>query len=243
MVAYRLHFEPATLAAIEAIRVGKLGALRTFASTFTQNVKPTNHRVGNGLWAGPLYDMGPYPINAVRYLFESEPIEAFAFASRSGDAGLPMDLDHTLSVTLKFPGDRVASFVLSYVAASADLFVVTGAKGSLMLKPAYGFGKPKELTLTVDKKETSETFKPTDHFGGELKYFSDCILSGRDPEPDGEEGLIDVGIIEAIVKSIETNAPIAIAPSGRAKRIDVARVQTLAMASPPTLINTAGPSE
>ena len=35
MIAYRLHFEPATLAAIEAVRSGELGELILFSSTFT----------------------------------------------------------------------------------------------------------------------------------------------------------------------------------------------------------------
>jgi hypothetical protein len=38
------------------------------------------------------------------------------------------------------------------------------------------------------KKKSKQSFKNTDHFGGEMKYFSDCILNGVDPEPDGEEG-------------------------------------------------------
>src|SRR3984957_7808126 len=38
------------------------------------------------------------------------------------------------------------------------------------------------------KTKKIKTFKNTDHFGGEMKCFSDCILKGTDPEPDGEVG-------------------------------------------------------
>ena len=71
MLAYRLHFEEATLEAIETVRSGKLGAPRIFSSIFTQQVEPSNHRTERNKWAGPLPDMGPYPINAVRNLFLS----------------------------------------------------------------------------------------------------------------------------------------------------------------------------
>ncbi len=47
MVAYRLHFEPATLDSIEKIRAGRLGNVHVFASTFPQLVDPDNHRVKN----------------------------------------------------------------------------------------------------------------------------------------------------------------------------------------------------
>ena len=75
MVAYRLHFEPATLDLIEKIRSGTLGKVLLFSSVFGQMVDPANHRAKNGDEAGPVFDMGPYPINATRYVFEDEPTE------------------------------------------------------------------------------------------------------------------------------------------------------------------------
>jgi hypothetical protein len=32
-----------------------------------------------------------------------------------------------------------------------------------------------------------------------MKYFSDCILKGIDPEPDGEEGFADIRVMEALL--------------------------------------------
>jgi predicted dehydrogenase len=66
MIGYRLHFEPGTLSTIEVIRSGKLGEVHTFASTFAQPLDPSNHRAQSGDLAGPVFDMGPYPVNAAR---------------------------------------------------------------------------------------------------------------------------------------------------------------------------------
>src|SRR3979411_2947199 len=52
MVAYRLHFEPATVAAIERVRSGDLGQVHLFTSVFSQLVDPGNHRAKNGEAAG-----------------------------------------------------------------------------------------------------------------------------------------------------------------------------------------------
>ena len=57
-----------------------------------------------------------------------------------------------------------------------------------MLGPAYMFGQSIQQTLAVGQDKKIKTFKNTDHFGGEMKCFSDCILKGTDPEPDGEVG-------------------------------------------------------
>ena len=97
MVAYRLHFEPGTLKAIERVRDGEIGTVRFFNSSFSQQVSGQNHRAKHGFWAGPVPDMGPYPLNAVRNLFGAEPVEVFAtgvctdptrFLDEAGDAVL-----------------------------------------------------------------------------------------------------------------------------------------------------------
>ena len=101
LIAYRLHFEPATLEAIRMVRAGELGKARLFTSAFTQHVAKTNHRAKHGFWAGPVADMGPYPINAVRNLFGAEPEEVMAWGTRHKEFGF--DFDDTVSVTAALP--------------------------------------------------------------------------------------------------------------------------------------------
>ena len=78
MIAYRLHHEPGMLEALRTVREGELGHISMFNSTFSQQIAPSNHRAKHGFWAGPVPDMGPYPINTVRALFGAEPTEVFA---------------------------------------------------------------------------------------------------------------------------------------------------------------------
>lgn len=243
MTAYRLHFEPGTLDVIRRIRDGEIGELVTFTSCFTQKVDPANHRTANGIEAGPLFDMGPYPINAIRYLFGAEPVAVeAAVATRQPQAGLG-DLDDTFAVTLRMPGDRLASFTVSYAADAVDSLIVAGTQGSIHMKPAYGFGNSIEYDITNGKKTRHETAKETDQFGGELQYFSDCILNDRDPEPDAEEGMADLRVIEGIVRAIETGQRQVLPPFERSRRIDVdAQETTLKPVSPPREINAANPT-
>ena len=239
MVAYRLHFEPATVAAIERVRNGELGQVHLFTSTFAQMVDPTNHRAKTEA-AGPVLDMGPYPVNAVRNLFGAEPTEVSAFGSRHANSGLG-DFDDTVTVMLRFPEGRLAQFVVSYYGNAIDTYTVLGSKGSLQVQPAYTYSKSLEHFLTIGEKKDNVTYKNTDHFGGEMKYFSDCILHEIDPEPDAEEGLADVRVLEAIQRSLKTGEVQTLAPFARSKRIDPDQVVRLGALKPPEPVHASSP--
>ena len=244
MVAYRLHFEPSTLALIQKIRSGDLGELRMFTATFSQMVDPANHRAKNGVLAGPLFDMGPYPINACRYAFGEEPTEVVsAISIRHADSQLG-DVDDTVAVTLRFPNDKIAMFTVSYAANSVDNYVVVGTKGSVMMTPGFGFGKAFEQQITIADKKSHETFAATDQFGGELRYFSDCIQKNRYPEPDAEEGYADIRVIEGILEAAKTGKSVTLPEFTRSRRIDPEeQKQTLSKNSPPSsLVNAAHPT-
>lgn len=244
MVAYRLHFEPATLDTISKIRSGDLGEVHLFASSFAQMVDPANHRANSGKFAGPVFDMGPYPVNAARYVFSAEPTEVVSAAGvKHPDSGLSQDFDDTVAVTLRFPGNRLAQFNLSYFGNPTNSLVAIGTKGAIQLDPAYMFGKPLEQTTTIGEKESKKSFKNTDHFGGELKYFSDCILNNKVVEPDGEEGFADVRILEGILEALETGKSVTLPPFTRTKRINPdTQEQTLSAVSTPELVHTSNPS-
>jgi len=242
MVAYRLHFEPATLDTIERIRDGELGELVMFTSCFAQMVDPENHRVKNGALAGPLIDMAPYPINAMRYLFGDEPTEVVsAVGSRHPESRFG-DLDDTVAATLRFPGGRIGQFIVSYYANSVGSLVIAGTKGSIQLDPAFTFGAGLEQWRTIGDKKSHETFKATDQFGGELRYFSDCILDAVDPEPGVEEGLADLRVTDGIQRALESKRPQALPPFERTRRIDPSKQrQTLSLVSPPDLVRVKSP--
>lgn len=242
MIAYRLHCEPGTIAMVEAVRRGEIGKPRFFTSTFSQTVKATNHRATSGYWAGPVSDMGTYPINAVRNLFEAEPTEVMAFASKTErDLGC----DDTVSVMLKFTEGRQASFTLSYSSEGVDQFYLVGTEGAMNVSPAFGFGEGTKITYELVKEGETTTHEApeVDHFGGETEYFSDCILSGRDPEPDGEEGILDMIVLAAIERAIETGAVQKLEPRKRTRRIGPDQKRELPLEKSPDLVGIELPME
>jgi predicted dehydrogenase len=185
--------------------------------------------------------MGVYPINAVRNLFGEEPVEVSACGVRDPD--LPFNFDDTVSVTLRFADHRVAQFVVSYSGASIDQYRILGTKGDLEVSPGFMFGVGLKYQLTLDGKTQEQAFDATDQFGGELQYFSDCILHNREPEPNGEEGLADVRVLAAIERALESGQPQNLGPFQRQGRMETTQVRRLPPVSSPELVDAAEPSK
>lgn len=217
MVAYRLHFEGISLAAIDLARRGELGTLKFFNSSFSMRVRRGDIRTKRALGGGTLYDIGVYCINAARNLFRGEPTQVSAMSINSG-VGALAEIDETTAATLRFGNDRIATFITSFNAADVGAYRIVGTKGELHADPAYEYAEGLELTLTVDGKRTRKTIGKRDQFGPELLYFSDCIIKDRSPEPSGEEGLQDVRIVEALYESSRIGRPVRIPSFHELKR-------------------------
>jgi predicted dehydrogenase len=212
MTAYRLHFEAANLAAIKAIRSGKIGEPRLFSSVFSFQVKdPQNIRLRADLGGGPLHDIGIYCINAARSVFAAEPVQVHAWSARSGDARFK-EVEETVVAQLRFPGDRIAQFACSFGLATAGWLQVLGTRGDVCLDPAYEYAEGLGLTITVNEKSRTSTFAKRDQFGAQIDYFARCIQDDRDPEPSGREGMADVRVINALMASLDRGRPLDVRP-------------------------------
>ena len=241
MIAYRLHFAPAHLEAIELARSGKLGDLRFFSSIFGMQVESDNIRTDPKDGGGPLRDLGVYCINAARYLFGSEPLEVRGItASKRGDRRFKK-VEEMASALLQFPGDRVAQFTSSFGSGNVAALEIVGTKGMLRIEPAFTYSGELKWTVKINEKESKRTFPVGDQFAPELIHFSECILKSRKPEPDGYDGMADVRIIEAIFKSAKSGRAVKIAPVKPQKRVKRSQAITRPPVKEPTLVKSKSP--
>ena len=242
MTAYRLHFEPANLEAVEIVRSGRLGEPRLFNSLFSMQVRPGNIRVQKEHGGGSVYDIGIYCINAARYIFGDEPVEVFAWEGTNGDARF-QEVDEMMTAILRFPRERLATFSCSFNGPSIQEFTVIGAKGALRVDPAFDYSLDLKYRLTVDGTTAEKSFPRRDQFAAEIAYFADCILNDTDPEPDGWEGLQDVQIIEAIYKSAKSCMPVKLQAFPRDRqRADASQAFHLPPVEEPDLVKVEAPS-
>jgi predicted dehydrogenase len=222
MTAYRLHFERGNLEAIETVKSRRIGEARAFDSLFAMQVKEGNIRLRRETGGGTLWDIGIYCINAARYLFQDEPIEVFAYTANSGDPRFD-EVDEMCSAVLRFPDARLATFTCSFGASDIATYTVLGTKGSLCVDDAYEYAEAIHHEVTVGSRTTEREFKRRDQFAPELIHFSECVQTGKDPEPSGLEGLIDVAIIRALYESVETLKPVEYRGPTRRRRPSLAQ--------------------
>jgi predicted dehydrogenase len=216
MVAYRLHFDPATLTAIARVRRGELGRIKLFSSEFSQQVGTGDIRTKAALGGGALFDLGVYPINAARALFGDEPVEVCAFAPKSPDPR-GAEVDETTSVILRFAAGGVAQLSVSQGAAQSESYRVVGERGVLHAEPCFTISSFKHR-VTLNGESSEQSFPLGDQFAPELIYFSDCILRDREPEPSGEEGWCDVRVVLAALESAQSGRAVSLSPFARSVR-------------------------
>jgi len=248
MIAYRLHLEAGNLHAIELAKNERLGDMRFFTSEFSQQVADNNVRVTESVahGGGPVYDMGVYCINAARYLFGSEPTEISAQAATKPENRF-LRVEEMVSVVMRFPGERLATFTCSFGAADVGTYSLLGTKGTLRADPAYGYAKPIQHRVTIGEKTKIKKFPKRDQFAAELVYFSDCVLKNKDPQPSGYEGLLDVRIIQAIYESIRTKKTITITddqvPEAKKKRPSLGQEIHRPAHGKPQIVHAHAPSK
>ncbi|MUG91152.1 gfo/Idh/MocA family oxidoreductase [Scytonema sp. UIC 10036] len=242
MIAYRLHFDKANMQAVEIINSGKIGDSRIFNSVFTQQVVEGNVRlepISNG--GGTVYDMGVYCINAARYLFQDEPIEVLASSASKGEKRFD-EADEMTSAILRFPGERLATFTSSFGAAPVSTLQVVGTKGDLRMDSAYSYQGELKQQITINNETQEQSYPAGSQFAAEIVYFSDCVLSGQNPEPSGEEGLADLRIIRAIYTSAQTGQPVQLGEFKRQHRPSARQIIQRRETQQPELIHAADPS-
>jgi glucose-fructose oxidoreductase len=212
MTAYRLHFDPATLKAVELVRSGKIGEPKIFNSTFTylleddENVRLQGQRGG-----GAIFDLGVYCINAARLMFDSEPTQVFGSLIRGGGPRFD-EVEEGASAILRFPNGGVATFTVSFGTVATSRYELIGTKGRIVMDPGYEYNEGLELTTVVGKKTTRTPFRKVDQFGGEIEAFSESILKGDAPNSPPLEGVADLRVIEAIFRSAQVGRPIPMGP-------------------------------
>lgn len=242
MIAYRLHFEEANMKMVEEIKSGKIGDHRYFNASFSQQVKDGDIRLDSKLGGGPVSDIGIYCINAARYLFQSEPSEVIALSASSADSRFD-EVDEMVTAIMRFPGERLATFVCSFGAADMSRYEVVGTEGHIALDPAFDYETKLKYEIAKGEKKTSKEVSQRDQFAPQLLHFSKCIISDTDPEPSGWEGLADILIIEAIEKSLKSGKPVEIQTIEKEVRPGGNQIEKKPAVKNPKLVNVEAPTK
>ena len=203
MIAYRCHYEPTNLRAVQLIRQGALGQVQAIESAFGFNIGKGEWRLDRKLaGGGPLYDVGIYSLNACRYLTGEEPQQISAYASVIDHDGRFDQVEENVSWTMKFPSGVVASCNTTYGGNMPGYFRVFGSRGWLQVDQAFVYqGMLLRAEFDGSKLDEPNPARDPSHFQAEAEHSSNCIQNGLAPKSPGEEGLRDMQYIAQIYRS------------------------------------------
>jgi predicted dehydrogenase len=243
MIGYRLHFEAANLAVVDAIRAGDIGEPRFFHSVFAMQVRGGNIRTQPRPGAGPLHDIGIYCINAARYTLQAEPVEVAAIQLENRVDDRFAHVPEAVSASLRFQGGAVATFTCSFGAQSRAHYEIVGTEGRIELDNCYEYVEPMKMRVVRGDQQKTRSFRKRDQIAAEIDYFARCIRDDVAPEPSGYEGLADIRIIQAIQKAAVTGAAVALHLPERDQRPTGDQVITYPPHGKPRLVGVQGASQ
>lgn len=203
LVGYRMHFEPKTLEIIRMRNEGEFGKVLFFQGLCGFRIgNPSQWRLNPILaGGGAMMDIGIYAINGARYMVGEDPQWVTAQETKTNPVLFKDGVDETIQFQFGFPGGATASCLSTYNMSNLDRFFLNAEKGFAELLPSTGYGPIKGRTNKGELTQPHIT-----HQTVQMDEMAAIILEGKHPvvPVDGEEGLKDMKIIDAIYLAVKT---------------------------------------
>ena len=154
-----------------------------------------------------MMDIGIYSINGARYMLGEDPIWVTAQETKTDPIKFKEGVDETITFQMGFPSGATASCLSTYSLNNLDKFFLNGTKGFAEMQPSTGYGPIKARTHTGLLEHSHVTHQTT-----QMDEMASIILDGKQPliPVDGEEGLKDMRIVDAIYQAVKTGQKVSI---------------------------------
>jgi predicted dehydrogenase len=198
-VGYRLHYQPHTLEVMKFAKELPSGKIKIVESSMGFRIgDPNQWRLKKSLaGGGAMMDVGIYAIQGARYATGEEPTHVTAQEFKTDPVKFK-EVDETIIWQMEFPSGAICNAMTSY-ATSIERLYVGAERGYIELRPAFGYGPLKgrtnagELDVPVYHHQTAQ-----------MEAFAAAIIDNRDLYTNGEEGLRDMKVIEAVYRAVKS---------------------------------------
>ena len=150
---------------------------------------------------GALADVGVYPVDAARMLFDAEPVSVFCAGTIDRETGVDVHADGILA----FPGGRTATFSCGFDQAFTSRYEIVGSEGSIEAVRAFQVGEAGvALRVRTGGVDTvvEEEFPHVDHWAEEIRHFGECVRDSAKPLAPGEDGVAQARVLAALRRSM-----------------------------------------
>ena len=156
---------------------------------------------------GALADMGIHALDTARYLLgDPQPVSVYA---KIGTHYKPLDVDDTGVILVSWDNGTTSYIESGWWQPHSD-----GPEAATQLYGEKGFGQlfptllevPNIRAQKVDVIKSDFKFPRKEHcpqsmYDAQMKYFMDCVQSGKTPIPGAAEGLVNMKIVDAAYRS------------------------------------------
>jgi xylose dehydrogenase (NAD/NADP) len=221
MEAFAQRFHPQYRKVRELMQEGRIGRILRITAAMSRSGYPADDiRMNPEMGGGALMDLGCYCISTARYLVGSEP-ESVIATQEIGRTGV----DERTTGTLYFPGGEICQFDTNLYMEEKHFeqgCTVYGEKGSIYIPQAFSqvellrFGRMTEASLLITDyligggQTETITIQAVHQYRLEQEFFADRVLTDRPMESPGEDGVAGMRVIDAVVRSASTRAPVAL---------------------------------
>ena len=192
----------------ELVRAGRIGTLQAIQGWFSYRLEdPDNYRNKREMGGGPLFDIGVYPLLTGRYIFESEPLRAFASIERDPESGV----DVLTSAMLAFP-----TGILTFTCAMRLMFhqhmAIHGTEGRIELPDPFAqhytrnarisILGPRDIWAPIDAEV--ETLERVNQYVPQAERFCAVVRGEAPPFFPLEDSVKMMRALDALVRSGES---------------------------------------
>ncbi len=199
--AFMVRSHPQWLRTRQLVRDGEIGGLRAMLTAFSYNNRdPKNIRNIPEYGGGALMDIGCYPIQFSRFVFELEPVRVFGVIERDPDMGT----DRLTSAILEFPNGQ-SVFTVSTQMVPYQRTQIMGTLGRIEVEIPVNAPPDRPQRIFVDKGETrTEEFPICNQYTLQGDDFSRAIREGAEVPTPLEDAVRTMAVIEALFRSGES---------------------------------------
>ena len=199
-IGYRMQHEPNTQQIIQYAKTKPFGKLLNLSAEAGYREGRKDHwKQNKEMGGGAMYDMGVYPLNALRYSTQEEPIAVVKASHSTTRPEIYHEVDEITEFTLEFPSGAIGYGKTSF-AEGMNHLKVNCENGWYELQPFQAYsgikGKTSEGTLLNASVPNQQA-----------KQMDDDALAIINDTPvlvPGEDGMKDIAIVEAIYKAAAT---------------------------------------
>jgi predicted dehydrogenase len=193
--AFMVRTHPQWLETRRLVRAGRIGTLRSITGFFSyDNPDPENIRNQIEFGGGALMDIGCYPINISRFIYENEPHRVLGMIERDPEFGT----DSLTTAVLDFPNGH-STFTCSTRLAPYQRMIFHGSEGRIEVLIPFNAPNDRPTQIMVDDEIVE--LPVCDQYTIQGTLFSQAIRGDVEQPIPLEDSISNMEVIDAVFRS------------------------------------------